>query len=73
MRSARCRAILSRGSDAMELWIAIETLDPPSGRGIVDGNDAWTFTGWLELIERVERLKEEPASAERHAESGRAP
>lgn len=42
----------------MELQIVIEEFDPPSGRGVVDGRDAWTFAGWLELIEKVERLKD---------------
>lgn len=43
----------------MELQIVIEELDPPRGHGLVDGRYAWTFVGWMELIEKVERLKEE--------------
>jgi hypothetical protein len=43
----------------VELHIVIEALDPPSGRAVVDGNDAWAFTGWLDLIEHVERLREQ--------------
>ena len=42
----------------MELQIVIEDLYPPSGHGIVDGREAWAFVGWLELIEKVERLKD---------------
>jgi hypothetical protein len=37
----------------------MEDLEPPSGLGMVDGREAWTFVGWLELIERVEQLKHE--------------
>lgn len=57
----------------MELQIVIEGLDPPSGFGVVDGHDAWMFTGWLELIENVERMKEESASDEPATDLGRAP
>ena len=54
----------------MELQIVLNGLDPPSGRGVVDGHDAWTFAGWLELIERVERFKDECGSAEPDDDSG---
>jgi hypothetical protein len=43
----------------MELRIIMEDLQPPSGLGMVDGQQAWTFVGWLELIQKVEQLKDE--------------
>ncbi len=43
----------------MELRIVINHLDPPSGHAVLDGHSAWTFAGWLELIEKVERLRKD--------------
>ncbi len=57
----------------MELQIVIENLDPPCGRGVLDGLDVWQFAGWLELIEKVERLKDEPAAHEPAEESDGVP
>lgn len=56
----------------MELRIVMEDLEPPSGLAIVDGQVAWTFVGWLELIERVERLKDGDWSAQPPPGSGPA-
>lgn len=69
MRTGGCRTILAR----MQLQIVIEELDPPRGHGVVEGRDAWTFTGWMELIEKVEQLKEEEASTRPGPESTGAP
>jgi hypothetical protein len=66
-------AVVVERAEAMQLQIVIENFDPPSGRGVVDGHEAWTFAGWLELIEKVERLKEESASREAGAHSDRTP
>jgi hypothetical protein len=60
---ATLAARFERGGGRVELRIVIEDLDPPSGRAAVDGHDAWTFVGWLELIESVERLKDEDLSS----------
>ena len=53
----------------MQLHIVIEKLDPPCGHGLVDGQFAWAFDGWMELIERVEKLKEEHPTLEPRPES----
>ena len=50
----------------------IEELDPPRGHGLVDGRFAWTFAGWMELIEKVEKLKEERASPQPDPRSARS-
>jgi hypothetical protein len=40
----------------------LEGLDPPTGRAFVDGRDAWTFVGWLELMQALEGLQEDEAA-----------
>jgi hypothetical protein len=57
----------------MELRIVIDDLEPPCGHATVDGREAWRFVGWLELIEKVERLKDENGGGQPRAESGRVP
>jgi len=43
----------------VEVRIVMKDFDPPCGHLVIDGEDARTFVGWLELIETVERLKDE--------------
>jgi len=69
MRSIECDVILG----TMRLQIVIEALDPPRGHGLVDGRFAWTFAGWMELIEKVEKLKEERGSPQLDPQSASSP
>jgi len=57
----------------VQLQIVIEELDPPRGHGLVDGRYAWAFAGWMELIEKVEKLKEESRSPQPDPQSASAP
>jgi len=54
----------------MELRIVIDRLDPLRGYGVLEGQEAWTFAGWMQLIENVERLKEESRNTEPDSPSG---
>ena len=46
-----------------ELRIVLDSLEPPTGRAFVDGRDPWTFVGWLELMQALERFEEDQAAA----------
>jgi hypothetical protein len=48
-----------RTTPPTEVRIVLEDLDPPTGRAFVDGRDAWTFVGWLELMQALEGLQED--------------
>jgi len=61
----------------MELQIIFDRLDPLSGRAMSDRYGTTAFTGWLELMEHVERIREEcretpPGTPSDSEESGRA-
>ena len=47
----------------MELRMVLEGLDPPTGRAFVDGREAWSFVGWLELMQALERLQDDDPAA----------
>ncbi len=47
----------------MELRIRLDEMHPPTGSALVDGREAWTFVGWIELMQALERLVVAPTTA----------
>ncbi len=60
--SQSCIIKHKRGWSPTELRIVLDGLDPPTGRAYVDGRDAWTFVGWLELMQALERFGQDEAA-----------
>lgn len=50
-------AHMSNGAENVTVRIVIESLHPPSGHGSLEGQKPWTFSGWLELMEKVEEIR----------------